>query len=76
MVFHFPTAVLSTSRHENVFKTLRKNNFQPIILNLARLSSKYKTNIFRYAKFLKSDSKEVGTETNQARREQPSQKPS
>lgn len=41
MGLSFPTVVLNTKRHEeNVFKTLRKNNFQPVILNLARLSSK------------------------------------
>ena len=38
--------------NKKIFKSLGENNFPPIILNLARGSSKHEINIFRYEKFL------------------------
>lgn len=55
MPFNFPTVALNSDRHEKkkkIFKSLGENNFPPIILNLARGSSKHEINIFRYEKFL------------------------
>lgn len=39
-------------KKKKIFKSLGENNFPPIILNLARGSSKHEINIFRYEKFL------------------------